>query len=115
MAYERIANGEMRAEMRDMYVELASDKRSQVRRAANRNLSKFCAALEPANVSSTFIDVFVNLASDDEDLVRAITVENIVAFLGFASSPSETELIVKATNAMGKDKSWKIRWSMADK
>lgn len=114
VAYERIANGQLRAEMRDMFVELASDKRAQVRRAANKNLGKFCAKVEPAFVSSTFVDVFVNLASDDEDLVRAVAVENVVAFLGFAASPDEKELVVKATNALGKDKSWKIRWNMAE-
>lgn len=115
VAYERIANGQLRAEMRDMYVALAMDTRAQVRRAANKNLGKFCSTLEPAFVSKTFVDIFVNLASDDEDLVRAVTVENIVAFVGFASSADEKELVVKATYALGKDKSWKIRWNVADK
>jgi serine/threonine-protein phosphatase 2A regulatory subunit A len=64
---------------------------------------------------STVIPLFQKLAQDDQDSVRLLTVEVLVALANRLSKEQTKELLLPAFTALANDKAWRVRYMVASK
>ena len=72
-------------------------------------------AVEGEMVKSDVIPLFHNLANDEQDSVRLLAVEACAAIAGTLTKPDIEQLIAPTLNSAAKDKSWRVRYMVADK
>jgi len=88
-----------------------------VRRKAAENLAKFVKSMPPAIVIEEMIPNFQHLAADDQDSVRLLTVEVLIAIA--ESVPKEQQsshgVLLTALRGLFEDKSWRVRYMVADR
>lgn len=85
-----------------------------VRRAAAKELGPFSKTQAKPALLSDILPVFKKLSSDDQDSVRLLTVEALIA-IAEALDDEECKTHVSATmKAMVTDKSWRVRYMVAD-
>lgn len=65
MAYPK-SSSSIKIELRQLYKTLCSDDTPMVRRAAASKLGEFAKAMEPENIKSDLIQLFHNLANDEQ-------------------------------------------------
>lgn len=88
-----------------------------VRRQAAINLAKFLRAMPPAVVIDEMIPLFQHLAADDQDSVRLLTVEVLVAIAEVVPKEQQSShgVLLTALRTLFEDKSWRVRYMVADK
>ena len=85
-----------------------------VRRAAAKELGPYSKTLPKPILLSEVVPVFRKLASDDQDSVRLLTVEALIA-IAEAITNEESQTHLGATmKAMVSDKSWRVRYMVAE-
>ncbi len=72
-------------------------------------------AVEGEMVKSDVIPLFHNLANDEQDSVRLLAVEACAAIAGTLTKDDIETLIAPTLNSAAKDKSWRVRYMVADK
>jgi serine/threonine-protein phosphatase 2A regulatory subunit A len=60
------------------------------------------------------LPLFANLASDDQDSVRHLTVADLVAIAEQLNSQEIQEYLGSGIRSLWSDKSWRVRYSVAD-
>lgn len=88
-----------------------------VRRQAATNLAKFVKTMPTDVVVSETIPLFEHLAGDDQDSVRLLTVEVLIAIaesVPLDKAQAHGQLLQSLRNLF-TDKSWRVRYMVADR
>jgi len=112
--YPKVA-GPSQDDLRGIFAKLCEDEMPMVRRAAASNLGAFAKCSTMAHVKSDFIPLFSRLISDEQDNVKPLAVEAAIQFATILSSEDALALIVQPLHAASKDRSWRVRYMLADK
>mmetsp|Transcript_44005 Transcript_44005/g.73301 ORF Transcript_44005/g.73301 Transcript_44005/m.73301 type:complete len:618 (-) Transcript_44005:47-1900(-) len=102
-------------EMRQLFVKLCEDDTPMVRRAACQQLGKFASVIDYKHVMSEIVPSMSKLTKDAQDSVRLRTVENCVMVANLLKPEDREAKILPAIYALCKDKSWRVRYMVADK
>jgi serine/threonine-protein phosphatase 2A regulatory subunit A len=88
-----------------------------VRRQAATNLSKFIKEMPAAVVIEEMIPLFKHLAGDDQDSVRLLTVEILIAIAEAVPKEQQSShgVLLSALRSLFEDKSWRVRYMVADR
>ena len=120
-------------EMRKAFATLGSDDTPMVRRAAakwlgvsdddvlpppvsliwNIHLQDFVKKLSKPHVLSDGLAVYRRLQSDDQDSVRLLTVEDLIAIAQRLTPAEVKEQLLKQIRQTVSDKSWRVRYMAA--
>jgi serine/threonine-protein phosphatase 2A regulatory subunit A len=88
-----------------------------VRRQAATNLSKFVKEQPATIVIDEMIPLFRHLANDDQDSVRLLTVEILIAIAEAVPKEQQSShgILLTALRSLFEDKSWRVRYMVADR
>lgn len=88
-----------------------------VRRQAANNLAKFVKSMPAAIVIEDMIPLFQHLAGDDQDSVRLLTVDVLIAIAEAVPKEQQTShaVLLTALRGLFEDKSWRVRYMVADR
>ena len=103
--------------LRQGFAQLVHDDTPMVRRQAAINLAKFLRVMPPNVVIDEMIPLFQHLASDDQDSVRLLTVEILVAIAETVPKEQQSShgVLLTALRSLFEDKSWRVRYMVAEK
>ncbi|KAL2871124.1 protein phosphatase 2A structural subunit TPD3 [Aspergillus lucknowensis] len=96
--------------LRQYFAGLVRDETPMVRRQAANNLAKFVKEMTTQVVIDEMIPLFQYLASDDQDSVRLLTVDNLISIAEEIPKEQQPSHGVLLTSLRGlfEDKSWRI-------
>lgn len=103
--------------LRSQFGQLVHDETPMVRRSAANNLAKFVKEVPVQIVIDEMIPLFQHLAGDDQDSVRLLTVEVLISIeevIPKEQQPSHGVLLT-ALRSLFEDKSWRVRYMVAEK
>jgi serine/threonine-protein phosphatase 2A regulatory subunit A len=88
-----------------------------VRRQAGTNLAKFVKSMPATIVIEEIIPLFQHLASDDQDSVRLLTVDILIAIAEVVPKEQQSShgVLLTALRSLFEDKSWRVRYMVADR
>ncbi|KAF2219793.1 protein phosphatase PP2A regulatory subunit A [Elsinoe ampelina] len=111
------ANTDSQTKLRQHFSQLVHDDTPMVRRQAATNLAKFVRPMTPQIVIDQMIPLFQHLASDDQDSVRLLTVEVLIAIAEVVPKEQQSShgVLLTALRSLFEDKSWRVRYMVADK
>ncbi|PUU75442.1 armadillo-type protein [Tuber borchii] len=103
--------------LRQHFAQLVHDDTPMVRRQAATNLAKFVKTMPADLVVSEMIPLFQHLAQDDQDSVRLLTVEVLISIAEVVPKDQQASHVVILTilRSLFGDKSWRVRYMVADK
>ncbi|OCK96025.1 protein phosphatase PP2A regulatory subunit A [Cenococcum geophilum 1.58] len=103
--------------LRQQYGQLVHDDTPMVRRQAANNLAKFIKTMPAAIVIEEMIPLFQHLASDDQDSVRLLTVDILIAIAEAVPKEQQSShgVLLTALRSLFEDKSWRVRYMVADR
>ncbi|KAL8810396.1 MAG: hypothetical protein Q9223_002462 [Gallowayella weberi] len=103
--------------LRQQFGQLVHDETPMVRRQAANNLAKFVKEMPASIVIEEMIPLFQHLASDDQDSVRLLTVEILIAIAEVVPKEQQTShgTLLTALRMLFEDKSWRVRYMVADR
>jgi hypothetical protein len=103
--------------LRQQYGALVHDDTPMVRRQAASNLAKFIKTMPAAIVIEEMILLFQHLASDDQDSVRLLTVDILIAIAEAVPKEQQSShgVLLTALRSLFEDKSWRVRYMVADR
>lgn len=103
--------------LRQYFGGLVHDETPMVRRQAANNLANFVKEMSPPVVIEEMIPLFQYLASDDQDSVRLLTVDILIAIA--EEIPKEQQpshgVLLTSLRTLFEDKSWRVRYMVADR
>jgi serine/threonine-protein phosphatase 2A regulatory subunit A len=103
--------------LRQHFGALVHDETPMVRRQAANNLAKFVKEMDSKTVIEEIIPLFQYLASDDQDSVRLLTVDILIAIA--EEIPKEQQpshgVLLTSLRSLFEDKSWRVRYMVADR
>ena len=104
-------------QLRQHYGQLVHDDTPMVRRQAANNLAKFIKCMPPAIVIDEMISLFQHLAADDQDSVRLLTVDILIAIAEAVPKEQQSShgVLLTALRSLFEDKSWRVRYMVADR
>jgi serine/threonine-protein phosphatase 2A regulatory subunit A len=114
--YRKAASGSQHG-LRTQFGHLVHDETPMVRRQAANNLAKFVKEVPVPVVIEEMIPLFQHLAGDDQDSVRLLTVEVLISIaevIPKEQQPSHGVLLTALRNLF-EDKSWRVRYMVAEK
>lgn len=111
------ATPQKQEELRRHFGQLVHDDTPMVRRQAANNLAKFVKSMPPTIVIDEMIPLFQHLASDDQDSVRLLTVEVLIAIAEAVPKEQQSShgVLLTALRSLFDDKSWRVRYMVADR
>lgn len=88
-----------------------------VRRQAATNLGKFVKEMPAPIVVEEMLPLFDHLAKDDQDSVRLLTVEILIAIAEVVPKEQQSShgILLKTLRSLFEDKSWRVRYMVADR
>lgn len=88
-----------------------------VRRQSATNLAKFIKEMTAPTVIEEMMPLFQHLAQDDQDSVRLLTVDILVAVAEVIPKDEQANHSVLLTSLRNliEDKSWRVRYMIADR
>ncbi|KAM3418899.1 hypothetical protein BST61_g4858 [Cercospora zeina] len=103
--------------LRQQFTQLVHDDTPMVRRQAANNLAKFVKSMPAAVVIEDMIPLFQHLAGDDQDSVRLLTVEVLIAIAEAVPKEQQSShgVLLTALRSLFEDKSWRVRYMVADR
>jgi len=102
-------------ELRGVFKTLCCDDTPMVRRAAAAKLGEFIAVVDVETVKADLLTTFTELANDDQDSVRLLTVDACVNIALLLPPPEKESLMIPALKNSAQDKSWRVRYMVAEK
>ena len=107
----------MQEQLRQQFGLLVHDETPMVRRQAANNLAKFVKEMPATIVVEEMIPLFQHLASDDQDSVRLLTVEILIAVAEVVPKEQQSShgVLLTALRSLIEDKSWRVRYMVADR
>lgn len=103
--------------LRTQFGHLVHDETPMVRRQAANNLAKFVKEVPVSVVIDEMIPLFQHLASDDQDSVRLLTVEVLISIAEVIPKEQQPShgVLLTALRSLFEDKSWRVRYMVAEK
>ena len=103
--------------LRQQFGQLVHDDTPMVRRQSATNLATFVKAMPAAIVIEEMIPLFQHLASDDQDSVRLLTVDILIAVAEVVPKEQQSShgVLLTALRSLFEDKSWRVRYMVADR
>jgi serine/threonine-protein phosphatase 2A regulatory subunit A len=104
-------------QLRQQFGHLVHDETPMVRRQSANNLAKFLKELPSQIVIDEMIPLFQHLAGDDQDSVRLLTVEVLIAIAEVIPKEQQPShgVLLTALRSLFEDKSWRVRYMVAEK
>lgn len=114
--YKRASDNSKKG-LREQFSALVHDDTPMVRRQAANNLAKFVKEMPPETVIDEMIPLFNHLAKDDQDSVRLLTVEILIAIAEVVPKEQQSShgVLLAALRNLFEDKSWRVRYMVADR
>nr|VWO96708.1 Protein phosphatase 2A structural subunit [Ganoderma boninense] len=106
-AYDKVAVP-IQDELRRAFTALSSDDTPMVRRAAAKWLAPLVKKFSKPHVLSDGLVIYRKLQGDDQDSVRLLTVEDLIAIAQQLSPPEVKEQLLKQIRQTMTDKSWRL-------
>lgn len=108
---------QIQEQLRQHFAQLVHDDTPMVRRQSANNLAKFVKSMPASIVIEDVIPLFQHLAGDDQDSVRLLTVDVLIAIA--EAVPKEQQsghgVLLTALRSLFEDKSWRVRYMVADR
>ncbi|KAI9363418.1 armadillo-type protein [Zopfochytrium polystomum] len=101
-----LATPPVQDELRRLFAQLCHDDTPMVRRAAATHLAKLTKKVSKDHIISELIPLFSNLAQDEQDSVRLLTLLRM---------PESRTLLLSNLRNLCLDKSWRVRYMIAEK
>ena len=103
--------------LRSQFGHLVHDETPMVRRQAANNLAKFVKEVPPPIVIEEMIPLFQHLAGDDQDSVRLLTVDVLISIAEEIPKEQQSShgVLLTALRSLFEDKSWRVRYMVADR
>lgn len=112
IVYNRLSETE-KCRVRSLFHRLCSDDTPSVRRAAAVNFSALMNLMKPFEVFDEFIGTFNSIAKDEQDSVRIQVITICISLATILDSEQQASQILPVVIAIGGDRSWRVRWSLA--
>ncbi|CCM01981.1 uncharacterized protein FIBRA_04054 [Fibroporia radiculosa] len=110
--YDKVGTA-MQDDLRRAFASLGTDDTPMVRRAAAKWLGPFIKKLSKPHVLADGLAVYRRLQSDDQDSVRLLTVEDLIAIAQHLTPAEVKDLLLKQIRQTITDKSWRVRYMAA--
>lgn len=114
VAYPRV-NNQAKEELRQAFKRLCEDETPMVRRSAASKLGEFAKSLEKDYVTDDIVRLWTGLAWDDQDSVRLLAVDACCVVASLLSPEDIEKSVVPLLRSAAEDKSWRVRYMVADK
>ncbi|EAS32881.3 protein phosphatase PP2A regulatory subunit A [Coccidioides immitis RS] len=103
--------------MRQQFGQLVHDDTPMVRRQAANNLAKFVKEMQTPVIIEEMIPLFQYLANDDQDSVRLLTVEILISIAEEIPKEQQSShgVLLTSLRSLFEDKSWRVRYMVADR
>ncbi|KAF2729625.1 protein phosphatase PP2A regulatory subunit A [Polyplosphaeria fusca] len=103
--------------LRQHYGQLVHDDTPMVRRQSANNLAKFIKTMPATIVIEEMIPLFQHLAQDDQDSVRLLTVDILIAIAEAVPKEQQSShgVLLTSLRSLFEDKSWRVRYMVADR
>lgn len=112
IAYKRLTEAE-KSRTRALFLRLCSDDTPSVRRAAAVSFSLLVKLMKPFEVFDEFMGIFSSIAKDEQDSVRIQVISICISLASILDADQQASLILPVVIAIGGDRSWRVRWSLA--
>lgn len=115
--YKKVSN-ERQADLRQQFGLLVHDETPMVRRQAATNMPGFVKAVDDDElVVEEMIPLFRHLVEDDQDSVRLLTVEILIAISEVVPAKKQAShgVLLDSLRKLITDKSWRVRYMVADR
>jgi len=112
-SYSRIPESNAHS-FRALFLTLCADDTSVVRRSAAINLCKMAKVVKPTELWAEFMEALQKLSSDEQDSIRVQIVPNCVAFATVLPQEVKLRHILPLVLLIASDRSWRVRWSLAN-
>lgn len=96
------------------YFRLCGDDTPMVRRQAANVLGSVAEVLDDDMMLDELLQFFEKLSKDEQDSVRILAIKNVIALGKLKSTSDWHSRIVPVMKACAEDKSWRVRYMMAD-
>ncbi|OAL63444.1 phosphatase 2a 65kd regulatory sububit [Trichophyton rubrum] len=106
----RTASPALQQGLRQQFGQLVHDDTPMVRRQAANNLAKFVKEMDSQVIIVEMVPLFQNLANDDQDSVRLLTVEILISIAEEIPKEQQSShgVLLTALRNLFEDKSWRI-------
>ncbi|KAL9619005.1 MAG: hypothetical protein Q9160_006326 [Pyrenula sp. 1 TL-2023] len=103
--------------LRQQFGHLVHDETPMVRRSSANNLAKFIREVPAPIVIEEMIPLFQHLAGDDQDSVRLLTVDVLISIAEEIPKEQHSShgVLLTALRSLFEDKSWRVRYMVADR
>ncbi|PGH32458.1 protein phosphatase 2 (formerly 2A), regulatory subunit A [[Emmonsia] crescens] len=103
--------------LRQQFGHLVHDDTPMVRRQAANNLAKFTKEMATPVIIDEIIPLFQYLANDDQDSVRLLTVDILISICEEIPKEQQSShgVLLTALRSLFEDKSWRVRYMVADR
>lgn len=103
-------------QLRQQFALLVRDETPMVRRQSATHMPKFVKEMPAAIVIDDMIPLFQHLAQDDQDSVRLLSVEILIAIAEVVPKEQQSShgVLLTALRSLIEDKSWRVRYMVAE-
>ena len=112
VVYRRLSDSE-KSRFRALFLRLCADDTPSVRRAAALNFSLLIKLVKPFEVFDECLTTFNSIGKDDQDSVRIHVITICISLASILDSDQQITHILPVVIAIGGDRSWRVRWSLA--
>ena len=107
----------IQGQLRTQFGSLVRDETPMVRRQAATHLAKFVKEMPAAIVVEEMIPLFQHLSSDDQDSVRLLTVDVLISIAEVVPKDTQSShgVLLTSLRSLIEDKSWRVRYMIADR
>jgi len=111
------ASSQTQQGLRSQFGHLVHDETPMVRRQAAKNLAQFIKEVPISIVIDEMIPLFQHLAGDDQDSVRLLTVPVLISIAEVIPKEQQPShgVLLTALRSLMEDKSWRVRYMVAEK
>jgi len=104
-------------QLRQQFGILVHDDTPMVRRQSATHMAKFVKEMPAAVVIDEMIPLFQHLVQDDQDSVRLLTVEILIAIAEVVPKEQQAShgVLLTSLRNLIEDKSWRVRYMIADR
>ena len=104
-------------QLRSQFGLLVHDETPMVRRQSATNMANFVKEMPAAVVIEEMIPLFQHLAQDDQDSVRLLTVDILIAIAEVVPKEQQGShgVLLTSLRNLIEDKSWRVRYMIADR
>jgi serine/threonine-protein phosphatase 2A regulatory subunit A len=113
-ALKKVSEVKRRDDLLRTYFRLCGDDTTMTRRSAAHALGDIAQVLEGDSMMKDIIEVFEKLAKDEQDSVRILAISNCIVLGKLTGNLASYPQVFSVVTACGEDKSWRVRYMVAD-